>query len=332
MAFLDNSGDIILDAVLTETGRKRLAAGNFNISKFALGDDEIRYDLYDKNHPSGSAYYDLEILQTPILEAFTQINANINYGLLSFASQRLLYLPSLVVNKKLGDFGAAVPRGADNLFYLAIPGSSGDTAASLVAAFGDGGDRYVLRNNNRTDRAIILEYGLETAGDIAGTKENVNAFISSTSLYESNMSISVDRRFIGAVLGPAPGTYLNNAGGDGAVQLAKTLNAFSATGRDYIRNHRIATVKCPRNNIVFRAEDTTVDTTYSEINGPRANFVALNFSVRSLSTDDFARHGFTGQNLFSDGKTYNYIDTEIYVSTHSVGATIVVPIRIIQQV
>ena len=28
MAFLDNSGDIILDAVLTDLGRKRLAAGN----------------------------------------------------------------------------------------------------------------------------------------------------------------------------------------------------------------------------------------------------------------------------------------------------------------
>ena len=33
MAFLDNSGDIILDAVLTDLGRKRLAQGNFKISK-----------------------------------------------------------------------------------------------------------------------------------------------------------------------------------------------------------------------------------------------------------------------------------------------------------
>ena len=33
MAFLDNSGDIILDAVLTEVGRKRMANGNFRISK-----------------------------------------------------------------------------------------------------------------------------------------------------------------------------------------------------------------------------------------------------------------------------------------------------------
>ena len=40
MAFLDNSGDIILDAVLTDEGRRRLAMGDgsFRITKFALGD------------------------------------------------------------------------------------------------------------------------------------------------------------------------------------------------------------------------------------------------------------------------------------------------------
>ena len=31
MAFLDNSGDIILDAVLTDTGRFRMARGDFRI-------------------------------------------------------------------------------------------------------------------------------------------------------------------------------------------------------------------------------------------------------------------------------------------------------------
>ena len=48
MAFLDNTGDIILDAVLTDEGRKRLAQGDgsFRIVKFALGDDEIDYSLY----------------------------------------------------------------------------------------------------------------------------------------------------------------------------------------------------------------------------------------------------------------------------------------------
>ena len=38
MGFLDNSGNIILDAVLTDEGRRRLALGNgqFRISKFGL--------------------------------------------------------------------------------------------------------------------------------------------------------------------------------------------------------------------------------------------------------------------------------------------------------
>jgi hypothetical protein len=69
MGFLDNSGDIILDAVLTDTGRMRLAKGDgsFNIVKFALADDEVNYELYNTGHASGSAYYDLEILQTPVL-------------------------------------------------------------------------------------------------------------------------------------------------------------------------------------------------------------------------------------------------------------------------
>ena len=65
MGFLDNSGDIILDAVLTDTGRKRLARGDgsFNIAKFALADDEINYGLYNKNNASGSAYYE-KLLRT----------------------------------------------------------------------------------------------------------------------------------------------------------------------------------------------------------------------------------------------------------------------------
>ena len=75
MAFLDNSGDIILDAVLTDVGRQRLAKGDgsFRITKFALADDEIDYTLYRNGnstlgaHPSGSAYYAIQIEQTPIL-------------------------------------------------------------------------------------------------------------------------------------------------------------------------------------------------------------------------------------------------------------------------
>jgi len=101
MAFLDNSGDIILDAVLTDTGRMRLAKGDgtFRIAKFALGDDEIDYSLYDGNNSSGSAYFDLEILQTPVFEAFTNNMSSMKNKLISISKNNLLYLPVMKINK-----------------------------------------------------------------------------------------------------------------------------------------------------------------------------------------------------------------------------------------
>ena len=85
MAFLDNSGDIILDAVLTDTGRFRLAKGDgsFKIAKYAFADDEIDYAKYDLNHSSGSAYYDIDVLKTPVLEAFTNNTSTMKHRLIS---------------------------------------------------------------------------------------------------------------------------------------------------------------------------------------------------------------------------------------------------------
>jgi hypothetical protein len=69
MAYLDNS-EIVVDAILTKKGREKLATGEgLNITKFALGDDEIDYTLYEPAHPRGSAYYDSAIRAIPITEA-----------------------------------------------------------------------------------------------------------------------------------------------------------------------------------------------------------------------------------------------------------------------
>ena len=118
MAFLDNSGDIILDAVLTDTGRLRLAKGDgsFNITKFALGDDEINYELYDKNHPSGSAYYDVEILQSPVLEAFTNNTSVLKSKLLSVSRTNLLYLPEIRNNATDG----IAQNSSNNIVSIAV--------------------------------------------------------------------------------------------------------------------------------------------------------------------------------------------------------------------
>ena len=58
MGFLDHStNNVIIDAVLTDRGRELLARndGSFEITKFALGDDEIDYNLYQKKLPYRSS-------------------------------------------------------------------------------------------------------------------------------------------------------------------------------------------------------------------------------------------------------------------------------------
>ena len=127
MAFLDNSGDIILDAVLTDTGRLRLAQGDgsFKISKFAFADDEINYGLYNKAHASGSAYYDLEVLQTPILEAFTNNTSNMKSRLVTFSRTNILYMPILKLNKENGEGApiSSVQHGLSRAYKHQIPES-----------------------------------------------------------------------------------------------------------------------------------------------------------------------------------------------------------------
>jgi hypothetical protein len=83
MAYLDNS-EIIVDAILTKKGREKLAAGqSLNITQFALGDDEIDYQLYDAAHPKGSAYYDAAIKSIPILEASPDETQVLRYKLVT---------------------------------------------------------------------------------------------------------------------------------------------------------------------------------------------------------------------------------------------------------
>ena len=56
MGYLDKS-TITVDAILTNRGRELLSqgtgTGNFQITKFAVADDEVDYGLYATNHPWG---------------------------------------------------------------------------------------------------------------------------------------------------------------------------------------------------------------------------------------------------------------------------------------
>lgn len=86
MAYLNNNV-LTVNAILTKKGREILAkTGGLNITAFALSDDEIDYTQFNPNHPLGSAYYDIAIRNTPIMEPITDESQMLKYKLVTLNS------------------------------------------------------------------------------------------------------------------------------------------------------------------------------------------------------------------------------------------------------
>ena len=88
MGYLDNSS-VTVDAILTLKGRELLAKGgdSFNITQFALGDDEVDYSLWNPDHPLGTAYYGTIIENMPIVEAVPDETQALKYKLITLPKQ-----------------------------------------------------------------------------------------------------------------------------------------------------------------------------------------------------------------------------------------------------
>jgi len=101
MSYLDNSS-VTIDAILTKKGRELFSQGNFNVTKFALADDEVDYGLYDKTHPSGSDYYSVAIDNLPMLEAIPDGSKIMRFKLVTLpkgtAQIPLITVPSTTYN------------------------------------------------------------------------------------------------------------------------------------------------------------------------------------------------------------------------------------------
>jgi hypothetical protein len=84
MAIL-NPTVVTVDAILTTKGRELLARndGSFQITQFALADDEIDYTLYNPTQPSGSAFYGEAIEAMPIIQAFPNDTQIMRYKLVT---------------------------------------------------------------------------------------------------------------------------------------------------------------------------------------------------------------------------------------------------------
>jgi len=124
LAFLDSTTAVI-DAILTKKGRELLAKndGSFQITKFAFGDDEINYQLYDATRATGQ---DSDILNLPILEPVSNEDVALLYRLVSLPTGTLkistLKITPQVATTDFGDdltFNVITENGTDNQGYAA---------------------------------------------------------------------------------------------------------------------------------------------------------------------------------------------------------------------
>ena len=193
MAFLNNSGDIILDAVLTDAGRQRMARGEFKIVKFAFSDEEIDYSLYDANHANGSAFSDLSIMQTPILEAFTNNTSLMKTKLISLSRNNILYLPIFRVNDMAGNSATTIQHTPTfGGFYL-----TADKATTEVIDFTDVSAKGYIRGHNIGNQAantqtksILVDQGLDTGGEPPITEDLPD------DLLETAFLVRIDHRLL----------------------------------------------------------------------------------------------------------------------------------------
>jgi|TARA_A100001515_G_scaffold141869_1_gene139523 hypothetical protein len=97
MGYLDKT-TITVDAILTKKGRELLAKGSefFNITQFALGDDEIDYGLYDVNHQLGTNYYGQAIEALPLVEAVPNENYVMKHKLVTLP-KNISRMPTVTV-------------------------------------------------------------------------------------------------------------------------------------------------------------------------------------------------------------------------------------------
>jgi len=333
MGFLDNSGDIILDAVLTDIGRKRMAEGNFRIVKYSPGDDEIDYSLYNANHPSGSAYYDLEILQSPVMEAATKQASSIKYGLLSITRTDILFMPTLKANQKISE--ALNKKGS--VFILAANRETYENLSSDSVL----GEKFVLEPNTKTpSRTVVIESGIDSS-ERQATLENRNAMLVTTGLLDSNFEFKFDSRFVAGLTSVQSGKFANLSDGTRDISMTTFAARTSIGAEDFIENYSTAIAPGIANLVAKRDNDAT-GFDLSGFEGPRGTVTAATFApsteinAAGSSTPSFyslygrtsvaaATLGFTGSN------TYDVIDTTVYVRGLTSGTQIQIPLRIVRK-
>ena len=169
MAYLNNR-EITVDGILTKKGRQKLASGQaLNITKFALGDDEIDYTLYEPAHPKGSAYYDSAIRAIPVTEATPDETQVLRYKLVTLPKGTTqiplvrLGIPSIGVSQLEGSVSmtpTTSPSGNTNAGYTMVLADQNAGTLTVTRGATQGGTIPVFLGEEISSTAQVVT-GLE---------------------------------------------------------------------------------------------------------------------------------------------------------------------------
>lgn len=333
MAFKKTSGAIVIDATLTEIGRRKMANGEFLVTKFALGDDEINYDLHNKN-----IEYDEGKLQAaltlPVMEAYSNRSANIHYGPVTHITDTILYIPELVVNSKL----QISPEKTGDFYYVM---ANDETTEKVNEIFSN--SKIFLQSNVSDKAKIVVESGINNADAGPCDKSRRDVLLLSTGLLDQYMYVICDYRLVESVLASSKESKFKNfPNGDTNINF-ETLGTIPATSHEngfkYFRTYLAHTTP----NLMMDYDKLSKPSLeYSDIVGPRGSVVAINVNLdsklRSNSTGTrdsrWAKLGHTEKVLFSDnnskGYKFDYIETTIYIVGTVSNSEIQVPLRLLR--
>ena len=166
MGYLNNS-TITVDAILTKKGRELLARGQneFQITQFALADDEVDYDLWNPAHPLGSDYYGIIIENMPLVEATSDESNIMRYKLLTLpkntsripvisATETSILFQNPGASKDITPTTINFDAGNKTLGYTAVLGDSNVCAISVITPVTNGvtptTPRYIGPNESAT--------------------------------------------------------------------------------------------------------------------------------------------------------------------------------------
>jgi len=203
MGYLNNQV-VTVDAILTKKGRELLAKndGSFQITQFALGDDEIDYTLYNPTHPSGSSFYGEAIDNLPLLEAFPTETQIMKYQLTTLprgtAKLPVLDLGYAAITLKQGASLAITPQTLNYLGSAQSFETSGYSATisdvRLLGTYTGIGINTEAAVNANTNATITI--GTNVSKTVIGTQINLRATTVNT-LFGTNTTLSSTLTVVG---------------------------------------------------------------------------------------------------------------------------------------